>query len=117
MNKKRVVISVISDLVTDQRVHRTATTLHKLGFDVLLVGRQLPNSVQMDVRAYPTKRFKLPVNKGVLFYAFYNIRLFLFLLFQKTDLLFANDLDTLPANGPVWGNGCRNESPLWPKRR
>ena len=98
MNKKRVVISVISDLVTDQRVHRTATTLHKLGFDVLLVGRQLPNSAQMDVRAYPTKRFKLPVNKGVLFYAFYNIRLFLFLLFQKTDLLFANDLDTLPAN-------------------
>ncbi len=98
MNKKRVVISVISDLVTDQRVHRTATTFHNLGFDVLLVGRQLPDSAQMDARVYPTKRFTLPVNKGAMFYSLYNIRLFLFLLFQKTDVLFANDLDTLSAN-------------------
>jgi glycosyltransferase involved in cell wall biosynthesis len=33
-----------------------------------------------------------------LFYAEFNIRLFLLLLFSKSDVLLANDLDTLPAN-------------------
>ena len=37
-------------------------------------------------------------NKGPLFYAFYNIRLFFYLLFSKADIFHANDLDTLWAN-------------------
>ena len=68
-----------------------------MGFDVLLVGRFLPGSPTIK-RNYLTKRFSLFFNKGPCFYAEYNFRLLLFLLFSKTDVLLANDLDTLTAN-------------------
>ncbi len=97
-NQKKIIVSVTSDLVSDNRVHKVCTTLHNMGFEVVLVGRILPNSLPVGVRSYLTKRFKLLFVKGPLFYAAYNIRLFLFLLFSKSDILLSNDLDTLPAN-------------------
>lgn len=95
---KRVILSVISDLVTDQRVHRTALALHRKGLKVTLVGRKLKQSPILEKRDYSTKRFKLWWEKGPLFYAAFNIRLFFYLLRNKADVLVANDLDTLPAN-------------------
>lgn len=94
---KRIIISVTSDLCTDQRVHKVATTLSEMGFDVLLLGRQLPDSLPIE-RNYKTKRLKLLFNEEVWFYMEYNIRLFFFLLFTKADVLLANDLDTLLPN-------------------
>lgn len=95
--KKRIVISVTNDLVTDQRVNRIATTLHRNGYEVLLVGRKLRKSYDID-RLYKTKRFKLLFRKKAFFYAEYNLRLFFFLLFVKADIFLSNDTDTLPAN-------------------
>jgi glycosyltransferase involved in cell wall biosynthesis len=96
--KKRIIVSVTSDLVSDNRVHKVCTTLHNMGFDVMLVGRKLPASLLIDNRQYAVKRFSLLFQKGPQFYAAYNLRLLLFLLFSKFDILLSNDLDTLPAN-------------------
>lgn len=96
--RKKVIISVVSDLVTDQRVNRAAITLHNIGMEVILVGRRLNRSLPLQQRPYKTKRFKLWFETGPLFYLSYNIRLFIYLLFQKADILFSNDLDTLAAN-------------------
>ena len=94
---KRIILSVTNDLVTDQRVHRIATTLMNNGAQVTLVGRLLPQSHPVQ-RDYGTHRMRLLFKKGPLFYAEYNIRLFFYLLLIKSDILVSNDLDTLPAN-------------------
>ena len=95
---KKVIISVISDLATDQRIHRSASTLHEQGFEVEVIGRKLPGSMAMPERPYQTKRFNLWFHKGPFFYLLYNCRLFWYLMFSKADVLFSNDLDTLTAN-------------------
>jgi glycosyltransferase involved in cell wall biosynthesis len=96
MKTKKIIITVSNDLVSDNRVHKIATTLHENGYKVLLLGRLLKNSLPIK-RNYKTKRFRLIFNKKALFYAELNIRFFIFLLFSKNDIFLSNDLDTLPA--------------------
>lgn len=134
---KSIVISVINDLATDQRVHRMAGTFVRQGYRVVLLGRKLPGSLPVQIdgladAAIPepaeeklagsgqgtpedhmaqadaiapspqmvrVRRFRMLFRRGPLFYAFYNLRLFLFLLFRRSpELLVSVDLDTLPAS-------------------
>jgi glycosyltransferase involved in cell wall biosynthesis len=94
---KNVYIVVINDLVTDQRAHRVAQTLHEYGSFVVLAGRRFPYSHSVDDRAYKTRRFRFIFNRGFIFYACFNIRLFFWLLFREKGIIVSNDLDTLPS--------------------
>lgn len=97
-NRKVATLSVTNDLTADQRVHKVASTLKKCGYYPVLIGRELKNSLPVDDRNYRTKRMRLLFIKGPFFYAEYNFRLFMVLLFSRCKLMIANDLDSLLAN-------------------
>lgn len=95
---KRIIVSVTNDLSTDQRVDKVCRFLLSQGYSVILVGRLRKNSKPVINRPYKTKRLRLLFDKGPLFYAAFNFRLFFYLVIRRTDLLLANDLDTLLGN-------------------
>ena len=94
---KTIFILVTNDLVYDQRVLRHADYLQKNNHKIFLVGRRKLNTNKEITLNFPHKRFEMIFSKSWMFYAEYNIRLTLFLLFKKIDILWANDLDTLPS--------------------
>lgn len=94
---KKIICTVTNDLVYDQRMQRICTSLHKHSFDVTLVGRAAANATPLSNMAFSQIRLRCFFNKGFLFYAEYNIRLFIFLLFTTFDIVCGCDLDTLPA--------------------
>ncbi len=91
---KHITVLVSNDLQHDQRVAKMCGTLLEMGFHLTLVGRRLQESEEFS-RPYETRRFNLFFRTGVLFYAALNLRLFFYLLFKRTDIIVANDLDTL----------------------
>jgi glycosyltransferase involved in cell wall biosynthesis len=94
----KVLISVTSDLVTDQRVNRLACTFKDLGYNVLVIGRKLRKSSDLPQKRFRSVRFRLLFEKGPLFYIYFNLKLFHFLLVNEAHLLYSNDLDTLLPN-------------------
>ncbi len=92
---KRLVFTVTTDLTYDQRMIRICTSLAQAGYSVTLVGTKYRHSSPLKQQPFYQKRISLLFQKGKLFYAEYNIRLFFYLLFKKMDLLCAIDLDTI----------------------
>lgn len=96
-NVRKVILLATSDLVADQRVHRTAVTLHRNGFEIIAVGRRIKSTPKSFETEYKTHLFKLPFRKGFCFYASYNLWSLVYLLFNNFSIVQANDLDTLLA--------------------
>lgn len=94
MKKQKVILAVTTDLNYDQRVQRIANSLAKK-FEVLVVGRLLPDSKPIISSNYEQRRLKCFLKHGFGMYAEFNIRLFFFLLFKKYHFVTANDLDTV----------------------
>jgi len=98
MPAKTITVSVISDLTTDQRVIRICATLQQMGFNVFVITRTFNNSLPLDEYPFKATRINCNFRKGILQYAEFNLKLFVKLLFCKTDYFLANDLDTLIPN-------------------
>lgn len=96
---KKIIFTVTNDLTHDQRMIRICSSLSNTGFRIELVGVYRGNSTPLAATSYRQKRLNCFFQSGVGFYAEYNIRLFIYLLFQKTDIICCIDLDTML---PVW---------------
>lgn len=96
--KKRVVVSVISDIETDARVQKVCNYLHKKNVEVILIGRKLKNSLPLSLYPYKVIRLKTVFEKGVIQYVEFTIKLWLKLFSYKAAIYLSNDLDTLLPN-------------------
>jgi glycosyltransferase involved in cell wall biosynthesis len=92
---KKVFLCVTTNLSYDQRMKRICGSLHHAGYNVTLVGRLTPNSPPLDNPGYHQVRLNCLFTSGKLMYLEFNLRLFIYLLFQKPDLITAIDLDTI----------------------
>lgn len=94
---KKIFLTVTTDLSYDQRMIRICTSLALNGYAITLVGREVRASIPLTQQPFTQKRIRCFFEKGILFYAEYNIRLFFYLLARPMDGICAIDLDTILA--------------------
>ncbi|MCS6818539.1 MAG: glycosyltransferase [Chitinophagales bacterium] len=97
MKKFKILCCVTNDLSCDQRMQRICDSLAEWGYNVILFGRELKHSFPLQTTSYSQKRVRCFFNKGKIFYAEYNIRLFFYLVRERPNVVHAVDLDTAPA--------------------
>ncbi len=95
MVRPKIIFTVTNDLTYDQRMQRICTTLSESNYEVWLIGRKLSHSKALPYFPFQTKRLNCFFKKGAVFYAEYNIRLFLFFIFNRFDAICSIDLDTI----------------------
>lgn len=108
---KKIVFAVTNDITQDRRMIRICHTLQNHGYDVTLVGRQLPGSLPLEGYRFKTHRIKCFFNKGAAFYAEFNIRLYLYLKKLPVDIYGAVDYDTL--KGVTRAAGARGKKVIF----
>ncbi|HLF46724.1 MAG TPA: glycosyltransferase [Chitinophagaceae bacterium] len=92
---KKIIFTITNDISFDQRMHRICGSLAETGYNITLVGLKNKKSLPLIARKFNQKRIACFFKTGKLFYAEYNLRLFFYLLFKKSDCLCAIDLDTM----------------------
>lgn len=90
-----ICFTVTNDLNFDQRMIRICTSLAQNGYTVTLIGRSKKNSSGLVQQVFSQKRLYCFFQKGKWLYMEYNMRLVVFLLFKKMDIICAIDLDTI----------------------
>jgi len=75
-------------------MQKICTSLATNGFDILLLGFNKKTSKPLGHKKFKQHRLGLFFQKGPMFFVETNIRLFFYLLFNKADILVADDLDT-----------------------
>lgn len=91
----RIQLFSTSYIVTDQRLQRVANSLAVNGYFVKVFCRKHKN-LSYENNKFNVKYINLFFEKGPLFYFFYNLRIFLRILFSRSYIIYSNDLDTLP---------------------
>lgn len=91
---KTIIITATSDLSLDQRLQKTALSLHQAGYAVTLVGIQRKHSLPLPDAPYHQHRFRPLFKKGVLFYVWVNFYYWIYLLFRKERMVVSVDADT-----------------------
>jgi glycosyltransferase involved in cell wall biosynthesis len=94
---KKIVFTVTNDLTYDQRMQKICRSLTNAGYEVELVGRQLPSSLPLADEPFKQTRLQCKHNKGKLFYLEYNWKLYKYLKKVECDCISSVDLDTLTA--------------------
>lgn len=95
-----ICITIMDDPLYKQSCIRVATALGKAGYRVTLIGRRLPPAAlcgpaSAQGEPFQRVRFRTFFKKGKLFYAEMNLRIFLYLLFHRVDLICSVNLDTI----------------------
>lgn len=91
----RILCTVTNDLSQDQRMIRICSTLQSAGYEVVLVGRQRPNSLPLKNHNFQQHRIPCWFEAGKFFYLEYNLRLLWYLWRESAEIINAVDLDTL----------------------
>ncbi len=97
---KKLLFAVTTDLAYDQRMQRICGSLASHGYEVELVGRELPDSGPLQTQLYRQHRLRCRFHSGKRFYLEFMLRLFLYLRQRRYHAYCAIDLDTaLPVYG------------------
>ncbi len=90
-----ILFTVTNNLQYDQRMQRICTSIQKMGFSVVLIGRTWSGDIELTHQSFKQKRIHCYFKKGVAFYIEYNFKLFFYLLTTKANAICAIDLDTI----------------------